>query len=176
MKKALIGLGIILGAVILLGIIAPKEMVIEKEVTINRPTPVVFDYLKHFSNQSMWSPWEKLDPKMTKSSKGTDGEVGFISSWAGNNKVGVGEQEIKAIVPNERIEFELRFEKPMKDVSQGFFTTETVNETQTRVKWGMKGKSPFPRNIICLLLNVKKSVGQNFEDGLSSLKTTLEKN
>ncbi len=42
--------------------------------------------------------------------KGVDGTVGAVSAWSGNREVGVGEEEIKKISQNERIDFELRFD------------------------------------------------------------------
>ena len=151
-------------------------MKIERSVIVNQPKAVVFDYLRYMKNGSAWSPWDKKDVNMVKSFRGVDGMVGAVSSWSGNKEVGVGEQEITAIVPGERIDFELRFEKPMKTTSVAYLVTEAAGERQTRVTWGMVGHSSFPGNIICLIMNVKQKVGNDFQAGLDSLKLILDKN
>jgi len=93
----------IIGAIVLLilvlGLLAPKGY-------------NVFNYVKYIKNQDHWSPWKSRDPEMKQSFIGEDGTVGFVSKWKGNKEVGTGEQEIKGIVENERIDSELRFFKP----------------------------------------------------------------
>ena len=52
---------------------------------------------------------------MKKNYSGTDGQVGFIYSWDSQNKnVGAGEQEITGIEEGHKIDFELRFKRPME--------------------------------------------------------------
>ena len=176
MKKILIVLFVLVGLVVVVGLVAPKDFHVEREVIINKPKDVVFFQLKYVKNHNQWSPWVKKDPNIVQEYKGTDGTVGFISSWSGNDQVGVGEQEITRIVEGEKIEFELRFKKPMEDTSQAYLITESVGENQTKVRWGMTGKSPFPGNVVCLLMNMKDKIGQEFQNGLNDLKSILEKN
>lgn len=172
MKKLLIT--VIALIVVILGVaaIAPKDFKIEKSITINKPVAEVFAYLKPIKNAENWEPWAKMDPAMTKELKGTDGTVGATSSWSGNSEVGVGEMEIKSIVENEKIDFELRFTKPMQATNQAYFATKAVSATETEVTWGMTGRTPFPYNLICLMMHGK--VEKNFEKGLSDLKAILE--
>ena len=110
---------------------------------------------------------------MIKNFQGTDGTVGFISSWSGNDEVGVGEQEIVNIVDGERIEVELRFKEPMEDTNRAYLLTEAVSADQTKVTWGMSGKTPFPVNVICLVMNMKETLRKDFDEGLAALKTYL---
>ncbi len=103
---------VILAVILILGILAPKQFKVSRSITIERPLSEVFQYLKFVRNQNHWSPWKKKDQDLKQEYEGTDGEVGFISKWEGNKDVGKGEQEIKHIVENERIDSELRFIKP----------------------------------------------------------------
>ena len=64
--------------IIILAIIAPKKYDIYRSISINKPLPEVFPYLKLLKNQDNWSPWAEKDPNMKKSFSGTDGEIGFI--------------------------------------------------------------------------------------------------
>ena len=164
----------LIGLILILSAIAPKTYEVHRSVVIQRPMTEVFDYVKFIRNQDHWSPWKKKDPNMKQESVGTDGEVGFISKWQGNKEVGIGEQEIKRIVDNEIIESELRFLKPWKSVSNAYLKVNQIENDQTEVIWGFNGVNPVPFNIFMLFFNFEKTVGKDFEDGLSSLKEILE--
>jgi hypothetical protein len=179
MRKILVGVGVVavllVATIAVLGAIAPTDLHVEREVVIDKPKDVVFEDLKYVKNHERWSPWFKRDPNLVKAYRGEDGTVGFVNSWSGNDQVGVGEQEIKKIAEGERIDYELRFKKPMEDTSKAYLITEAVGENQTKVKWGMQGKTPFPGNVICMLMNMKQSLAKDFDEGLGMLKTELEK-
>ncbi|MGL4597156.1 MAG: SRPBCC family protein, partial [Bacteroidia bacterium] len=147
MQILLIILFSILGLVALVLVLAlflKKEYAVERSIAIRKPKAVVFDYIKHLKNQDNFSKWGKMDPNMKKEFTGVDGTVGFVSSWNSTDKnVGVGEQEIKKIVPNERIDYQLRFIKPFKSVSDAYMMTEQASEGETTVKWGFAGKMNY---------------------------------
>lgn len=166
--------GIVL-LVLILAMIAPKTYNVSRSIEIAKPKKEVFENLRFLKNQDSWSPWNKKDPNMEKKFTGTDGEVGAISYWNGNKDVGEGEQELTKIVDGERIESELRFMKPWKSTSDAYLTTEAVGENNTKVTWGFSGNNKFPMSIMMLFMNMDKMVGKDFEEGLSSLKQTLEK-
>ncbi|MBO6607595.1 SRPBCC family protein [Psychroserpens sp.] len=167
-------LGGILVLLILLAIIAPKNYHVQRSIVIDRSVSEVFNYIKFIKNQDEWSPWKKRDPNMIQNFEGTDGEVGFISKWAGNKDVGTGEQEILTVHQNDRIESKLRFLKPWKSESDAFIKTETSGNDQTKVTWGFSGKNKVPINIFMMLYNVDKHVGKDFNEGLECLKEILE--
>jgi hypothetical protein len=177
-KRILIGLGVVVGLLIgvvaVLAMIAPTELHVEREVIIDKPKDVVFEQLKLVKNHESWSPWFKRDPNIVKEYRGTDGTVGFVSSWSGNDEVGVGEQEITKIAEGERIDYELRFKKPMEDTSTAYLVTEEAGNGQTKVRWGMEGKLRFPGNVICMLMNMKGMLISDFDEGLADLKKHLE--
>lgn len=175
-KKILIGLAVILGAFIVAGLLLPKEMNVEREITINAPQAKVYEYLSHLDNQRKWGPWNKMDPDMKIETTGTDGEVGYLVKWEGNSDVGVGEQEIMKLAPNERIDTKLRFKKPMEGDADSWFITEKVDENTTKVKWGMYSVSKFPMNVFCYVFNALTGMmNKMFDQGLADLKTELEK-
>jgi len=173
-KKIGIALAALVGLFLIVGLITPKEFHMERSIVINKPVGEVFAYLQPLKNQEQWSPWAKKDPNMKKSYQGEDGVVGFISSWDGNKEVGAGSQEIMKIIPGDRIEYELRFKKPMEATDSAYITTHAINPTQTRVSWGMDGHTPFPGNVICLVMNMKSKLAKDFDEGLVSLKGILE--
>ncbi len=167
-------LGAIVLLVLVLAMIAPKTYDVSRSIEIAKPKSEVFDNLRFLKNQDAWSPWNKKDPNMKKEFTGTDGEVGATSHWVGNKDVGEGEQEITKIVDGERIESELRFLKPWKSTSDAYLTTEEVGGNATKVTWGFSGKNKFPMSIMMLFMSMDKMVGKEFEEGLTSLKQTLE--
>jgi hypothetical protein len=169
----------ILGLIVLLLIIAlfvKKDYAVVREITINKPTQEVFDYIKYLKNQDNYSVWAKMDPNMKKEYRGNDGAVGFVSAWDSNVKnVGTGEQEITKITDGERLDVELRFMKPFKSTDYAYMITSNVSDNQTNVKWGFMGKMPYPMNLMLICMNMDKMLGKDLETGLTNLKSTLEK-
>lgn len=108
--------------------------------------------------------------------RGTDGTVGFVTHWTGQSEeVGEGEQEIKKLVENERMETELRFIKPFESKADSFLILESVSESQTKVKWGFTTTFPRPMNIMLVVMDMDALIGKDFAEGLSSLKGIMEK-
>lgn len=179
MKKALAIIAIIIAAVIIIPLLiaffAKKDYAVVKEVTINQPVEVVFDYVLFLENQDEFSVWNQMDPNMKSEFRGTDGTIGFISAWESDNPdVGKGEQEITGILPEERIDYELRFFEPFKSTSNAFMTTEAISDNSTLVKWGFTGRMNFPVNLMLLAMDFEGMIGNDLQTGLENLKTILE--
>lgn len=176
LKKILLGIVGIIVLLLIIAVFVKKEYAVEREVTINKPKQEVFDYVKMVKNQDNYSVWNQKDPNSKKSATGTDGTVGFIYAWDSDNKdVGKGEQEIKKISEGERVDFELRFERPFKATDNAYMTTEDAGENQTKVRWGFNGKMPYPMNLFLLFMDMDKMLGGDLQSGLDNLKTILEK-
>jgi hypothetical protein len=176
LKKILIVVVIIIAIPLIIALFTKKEYAVEREVVINKPKQDVFNYVKLLKNQDSYSKWAMMDPNMKKEYKGTDGTVGFVSSWDSEQKdVGKGEQEIKNIVDGERLDFELRFKKPFEATDNAYMITENAGENQTKVKWGFNGKMPYPMNFMLLCMNMDNMLGKDLETGLTNLKNVLEK-
>jgi uncharacterized protein YndB with AHSA1/START domain len=170
---------VIAGLIALLLIVAlfiRKEYAIERQITIGTSRQNVFDYIKYLKNQDHYSKWVMMDPNARKTFKGTDATVGFVSAWDSDNKhVGKGEQEIKRIKEGERIDIEIRFEKPFKSVSPAYMITETLSDNASKVRWGFVGKMAYPMNVMLLFINLPELLGKDLEISLTNLKTQLEK-
>lgn len=173
LKKILLGIAALVVIVLITALFVKKSYNVEREITINKPVPEVFAYIKQIKNQDHYNKWVMTDPSMKKEFKGTDATVGFIYAWDGNKDAGKGEQEIKKIDENKRIDMEIRFEKPMEGISQSYMTTEAVAENQTKVKMAFSSKIPYPMNIMCLFID--NMLGKDMETTLGNLKTILEK-
>lgn len=176
LKKVLIALAVIIAIPLVIALFVKKEYAVEREININKPNTEVFEYIKYLKNQDNYSKWATMDPNMKKDSRGTDGQVGFVSTWDSEiEDVGKGEQEIVKITEGKRIDFELRFIKPFEATEPAYMTTEAVSEQETKVKWGFSGKMPYPMNIMMLFMNMEEMIGADLEEGLKNLKVVLEK-
>ena len=176
MRKILYIIFGLLVLVVVAAIVMPKEYAVQREVVINQPNEAVFEYLKYLENQEEWSVWASLDPAMKKHYTGTPGTVGSTYRWESEkDDVGVGEQEIKGITESQRIDFELRFEKPFESTSQAYLISESIDSTSTRVQWGFDGSMPIPMNLMMPFLDIENAIGKDFSTGLANLKEILEK-
>ncbi len=150
-------------------------MKIEKSIQINKSSKPVFDYLKLTTNQDNFSVWNMADPSMKKKYEGLDGTVGFIYSWDSTNKnVGAGEQEITAIDEGKKIEYEIRFFRPMQNTGKSKFEIISKGEGISTVVWVFESPSKFPMSLLSPIF--KKMLGKDLEKGLGNLKAILEKN
>jgi hypothetical protein len=180
MKKILKIAGLLLLLIIMIFLLvaafAGKEYSVEREVAMNSPKQVVFDFAKYLKNQNKYSVWAKIDPNMKTEFRGTDGTVGFVSGWdSENKKAGKGEQEITGIEEGNRIDYELRFYEPMKSTDKAFMSFVSINDSVTSVKWGIYGKIKYPMNLSLLFMDMDAMLGKDLEGGLKNLKLILEK-
>ncbi|QEE48235.1 SRPBCC family protein [Flavobacterium alkalisoli] len=173
LNTILIIIAILFALPFIMALFVKKDYHIEREVIINMPKHEVFDYLKYIKNQDNYNKWTMLDPDMEKDFRGTDGNVGFIYAWDGNKNAGAGEQEITGITDGERITMELRFIRPFASIGHAYMSTEAESEHSTKVKWGMYGKTSYPRNIMNLVMG--GVLGKNIQESLNLLKRILEK-
>ena len=163
-------LALLVGFLIVLALAAPKKYDVSRKILINGSLGDTYQYLLLIKNQDHWSPWKIKDPNMKQERTGTDGTVGFINCWEGNKDVGKGEQELVSFTENKSIESEIRFLKPWKSVSLGYFLVNEIEPNKIEVVWGFRGENKVPMNIMMLFYNMDKAVGKDFELGLSNLK------
>ena len=171
-KKIAIALGAL--AVILIAVIAlqPAEFAIERDTVIAAPPEVVFPHVESPKALDVWSPWMKMDPKMTVTYEGPETGVGATESWQGP-EMGVGSLTVTAVKPNEEVELKLEFQKPMQATNRALFTLTPVGDG-TRVAWRMEGTNNFVAKAASLVMNMDEMIGGTFEKGLADLKTLAE--
>jgi uncharacterized protein YndB with AHSA1/START domain len=176
LKGILFALLILIALPLIVALLVKKDYAVEREITIEAPKEMVFDYLRYLKNQDNFSVWSEIDPDMRKTFSGTDGTVGFVSAWESDDKnVGKGEQEIMKITEGERIDYELRFYVPFETTDQAYMTTQNIDGGQTLVRWGFNGKFDYPMNIFLLVMDMDRMLGPDLESGLIKLKDIMEK-
>ncbi|MBV9989267.1 MAG: SRPBCC family protein [Chitinophagaceae bacterium] len=168
---------LVLAAIIVLFLIiaafSKKGYHIQRDVVINAPLPVVFDYIRYLKNWDNFNEPAMADPSKKNEFRGTDGTVGFIYAWSGNSKVGEGEKEIKGITEGKAVETEIRFIKPFAVVGQTNMSTEALSDTQTKVSFSNASTLKYPLN--AMLLFVEKNIAKGIDTSLVTLKGILEK-
>ena len=174
MKKIIIGILVIIGVPLIAALFTADSYDVEREVSIAKPKSDVFAYVKLLKNQDNFSKWAQIDPEMTKTFRGIDGEVGFVSAWDSNHPdVGTGEQEIMAIIDGERIDYELRFLAPFEATSPAYMVF-VDGDNETTVRWGFSGKLDYPMNIMMWFMDFEQIIGDDLQLGLDNLKVILE--
>jgi len=159
---------------LLLALVVKKEFVFTKQISINKPKTEVFNYLKLIRNQEKYSVWVMKDPDIKITYTGTDGTVGFTSSWTSDDKnVGVGAQEIIKIKEGESMEVEVRFKKPFEATNYALTAVTAISDTQTQVTNTFYGKQKFPMNVMNLFM--EKLLGKDMLQNLTNMKNNLEK-
>lgn len=175
--KVLKVIGIIIAVlvviIVVLGLVAPKDYTVKRSITINAPQDVVYNNIRLFENFNKWEPWSKYDEGKTEVKlEGTDGTVGAKRSWKGP-KTGTGSMTIAALEENKSVTWDLAFMEPFESHSN-VQVNVTPAEGGQQVDWIMNGKMPFPFNAMGLFMNMDKTMGKDFEDGLANLKTVSE--
>ena len=162
-------------AIVVIGAIAvfvvPTQYHVERSVTINAPAKLIKQQAAYFKNFNQWSPWSELDTAMVTNLEGTDGEVGAIYSWKGNEDVGEGSMEIIS-VSDTRVDQKLRFIAPFESEATTYLTFDEVDDG-VKVTWGMDGDSPRPMNLMNLMMDAM--IGKDYDKGLTSLKELSER-
>jgi uncharacterized protein YndB with AHSA1/START domain len=172
-KKILIGLAAVIAIILIAASFQSDDMSVARSATIAAPPEAVFKVVNDFRQWDSWSPWSKLDPNMTKSLEGPPEGEGAVYKWSGNNEVGEGSTTLVESKPNEKVAMKLAFVRPMEGTSDVQFTFAPEG-TGTKVTWAMQGKKPFIGKIMSLFMDCEKMCGDQFNEGLASLKKVVE--
>ena len=141
---------------------------VERQALIPAPPARVYAALADFHDWPNWSPWEGLDPNMTRTFSGADAGVGAVYEWKGNRKAGEGRMEITAAEEPSGVTLALDFLKPFKSSNTTRFRLEPEGDG-TRVTWTMQGPKTFVTKVMGIFTSMDKLIGKDFEKGLSQL-------
>ncbi|MGH3054370.1 MAG: SRPBCC family protein [Gaiellaceae bacterium] len=173
MKRVLMFLLIVVLAFVGFVATRPAQFRVVRSGSVSAPPSVVYAQIADFHNWPAWSPWEHLDPAMTRSITGAASGVGAIYDWTGNDKVGQGRMTIMDATPDQKVSIKLEFMKPFQATNVTTFAL-TPNSDGTSVEWSMEGRNNFVSKAMCIFMPMDKMVGGDFERGLASLKQVAE--
>ena len=146
---------------------------VTRSTTISAEPQQVYDKIVDLHKWESWSPWEGVDPDMTKRYAGPDSGVGASYSWSGNRKVGEGKMTITDIAEPSRVAIDLHFLKPFKAQNETVFDLAPAGEG-TQVTWTMTGTHTILSRIMGIFMSMDKMIGKDFEKGLAQLKADAE--
>ncbi len=170
----LIVIAVIIVAVVGFAAMQPNDFRVSRSATMSATPAKVFAQVNDFHNWEGWSPWAKLDPNSKSVFEGTASGVGAVCRWAGNKKVGEGNMTITESRPAELILLRLEFIKPFAGVNTTEFTFKPTGNG-TVITWTMTGTNNLIGKVFCIFMNMDKTVGGQFEQGLENMKATVEK-
>jgi effector-binding domain-containing protein len=172
LKKIALSFAVFVVLLVAIGWFLPRTAHVERSIVIDAPQATVFTVLNGFRQFNRWSPWADIDPQATTTYEGPETGVGAKMSWAGNDEVGTGSQEILESAPYARIGVRLTFgEFPGDFIATYALAPEGGG---TRVTWSFDadyGSSIFGRYFGLLSDTM---LGPDYEKGLGRLKQFAE--
>jgi len=173
---AIVATVVVVAIVALLGYAAtrPDHFRVARSTVIAAPPERIYVLLDDFHKWGAWSPYEKLDPAMSRTYGGPASGLGSTYAWSGDGKAGAGRMEIVEATAPSKLVIDLDFIKPFQSRNKAIFTLAPEGGA-TRVTWAMEGPSPFLFRVMSVIFNTDKIVGKDFETGLANLKAEAEK-
>ena len=152
----------------------PDTFRIQRAMTINAPADKIFTIVTDLRRGAEWSPYEKKDPNMKKGFNGPASGPGSQMTWDGNSDIGAGALTIANATAPSKVVLNLDMTRPMS-AHHVIEYDLTPDGSGTKMTWSMHGQMNLASKVVCLFMNMDKMVGNDFEDGLRSLKALAER-
>ncbi|HNQ62031.1 MAG TPA: SRPBCC family protein [Bacteroidia bacterium] len=172
LKRILIVLAVLVGLIIVIGFLSPREQHVERSTSIKASPEVVFSQINDLRKWEKWSPWIKLDPTTDLKYSEPASGAGAYYTWSSNNdQVGKGKLTITDVETNSMVRTKLDFEG--MNPSTGYFKFEP-EAGGTKLTWALDadmGSNPFFR-VMGLMMD--KMMEKPFNEGLAGIKEISE--
>ena len=175
LKWTLISLAGAVAVFLVVVALQPSDFRIERSATMRAPAQAAFAQVNDFQNWRAWSPWEQVDPALQRSYEGPKAGTGAIYAWQGNKDVGEGRMTITESRPGELVRIKLEFFKPFAATNTAEFSFKPAGADSTAVTWTMAGQNSFIAKAMCLFVSMDRMVGGMFEQGLTQMKSVVER-
>lgn len=176
--KILYAIVIALVLFLVVGLVLPREVHVERTMAIDRPASTVFTLLNSFESFSEWSPWSERDPDIVYEYSGPAIGAGAHMSWSGDPRlVGNGWQEIIESKPWALIRVQLELDQQGRAIS--YFQIDPAG-SGTRLTWGFDSNLVEGQGFFGALLAryfglfFDQWIGADYEQGLMRLKAFAE--
>lgn len=163
----------LIGIFIVVGLILPNEIKVERSVTINAPLELVHANLNNLEKWPLWSPWTAQDPTVKTVIGNIKQGVGASQTWQGAS--GSGQLEFLQSSLADGILYNMSFNGDSTVYKTGFSYQQSDNQlNQIKVTWFMKGEMTpiIIGNYFALLMDTL--IGDSFVQGLEKLKFVSE--
>ena len=175
LKWSLAALAAVVVIFLIVVAVQPSDFKVERSATMRAPAPAAFAQVNDFQNWRAWSPWEKIDPALKRQYEGPKAGTGAVYAWQGNSDVGEGRMTITESRPGELVRIRLEFFKPFAATNTAEFNFKPAGPDGTAVTWTMTGRNNFLSKAICMFVDMDKMVGGMFDQGLTQMKTVVER-
>ncbi|MEM6686449.1 MAG: SRPBCC family protein [Bacteroidota bacterium] len=148
----------------------PNSFEVTRSKVIKAPAAMIFNNVSDFKNWEVWNPWMEKDSTIKASYPEQTAGIGGSYSWTG--KDGGGSMKNIAMVANQSLEQELKFDD--FDPSTVTWKLEEV-EDGTHVTWTMKGDNIgfMFKAILALYGGMDNMVGPDYQKGLENLDKVI---
>jgi len=178
LKKLLYAIVIIIVLFVVVGLFLPRNIHIERTISINRPAPLVFSILNSYASYDTWSPWAERDPLAQFSVSGPKSGVGATLSWDGDPRLtGKGQQEIIESIPYSLIRIRFQFDNQGEAI---MFYTLAEDSGVSQISWGFDTDVTSGQGLFGGIMTryfglfFDRWLGSDYEQGLSNLKRLAE--
>lgn len=177
MKRALLGIGAVLGVAVL-GFIGaasmqPETTHMERTTTIAATAADLEPHVADFKKFVEWSPWQGMDPDQEVTFSDPGSGQGAYYTWSGNDDVGQGRMDLTTMEPG-KVVHHLTFIKPFEaEADASILWTEAGDSLE--VTWTYDAENDFMGKAMSLFLDMDAMLGPDYEKGLAQLKTNTEK-
>lgn len=177
-KKILFGLVMLLALVVIIGLVIPGDMQLERSTEIKAPVSKVFGLVADMKKWPSWSPWHRIDPNMKITYFGPETGIGSGYSWSSTDKqVGNGKMTVIGFDPDSKIDTEMDFMENGTAKASFFFSPAAGG---TKVTWTMNSdmkQGGFPMPILggYFKFMFRGMIEKDYDKGLANLKAEAEK-
>lgn len=170
--KGLLILAALLVLFLVVGMMLPEKLQVERHIIIQAPAAQVYPYVSDFHLFNEWSPWAKIDPDIQFRYEGAERGQGAIVHWRSEHaRVGRGSQKITAAIPNESMKSILAIDGLGKAYS-GFRLQDKQGATEVIWSFDVGFGYNIPGRIMGLLM--EDELGTYYERGLINLREKVE--
>ncbi len=154
--------------------LAPLDYVVTKEIIVNQPKDVVFNYIRLVFNQSEFSHFQLTNKPTHIEFYGDDGYRDYKYRWDSIDwRIGSGLQKIKKVHLGEGIDTTLELFRPNPVKLKLKLYTEYVSETQTKIVWKLFGEFRYPDNYITWIYSMDWRYGFKMKKSLKKIRKKM---
>ncbi len=166
LKKAAIGLLVIIGIFLVVGLFLPSKYQVDRERVIAQEASVLFGLVHDLNKWKEWSPWIKEYPNDNHTFSANSVGPGAYYTWKGE-ETGEGKLEIVSSTANKAIKTKLAVKDRGTGIGDWSFTEK---DGKTTVVWSFKGDNG--NNIIGKYFGLMMDgmLGPYFERGLANIE------
>ena len=177
MKKVLLGIAgvlvVTIGGVAAAASMQPDATHVERSVTVQATAADLEPHVSDFTNFVNWSPWTDLDPTQATTFSDPPGGQGAWYSWEGNDDVGKGRMDLTAVSLG-KVTHHLTFIEPFAAEADAHILWKQQGDG-LEVTWTYDADNDFMGKVMSLFMDMDDMLGPDYEKGLASLKSNVEK-